>query len=103
MERWFSIEAKSFCFSTKVGSSLFLLEERRKKFVGYIFVSSQCSSWFVDTVEAACQVKEDIAKSFSEGDKALMVHGGANKTGRFLEVAVFAEGGCKGGVWLPEG
>jgi hypothetical protein len=42
-------------------------------------VSSQCSSWLVETVEEACQVKEDIAKSFREGDKALMVHGGANK------------------------
>jgi hypothetical protein len=103
MERRFSIEAKSFRFSTKEGSSLFRLEERRKKFVGYIFVSLQCSSWLIDTVEAACLVKENIAKSFREGDKALMVHGGDNKAGRFLEVAVFAEGGRKGGLWLPEG
>jgi hypothetical protein len=103
MEWWFSIEAKSLCFSSKVGSSLFHLEERRKNFVGYIFVSSQGSSWLVDTVEEACQVKEDSAKSFHEGDKALMVHGGANKAGRFLEVAVYAEGGRKGGIWLPEG
>ena len=66
-------------------------------------MSFQCSSWLVDTMEAACQVKEDIAKSFREGDKTLMVHGGANKARRFLEVAVFAEGGHKGGVWLPEG
>jgi hypothetical protein len=102
MERQFSIEAKSFCFSSKVGSPLFRLEERRKSFVGYIFVSSQGSSWLVDTVEVACQV-ENIAKSFREGDKALMVHGGANKAGRFLEVAVYVEGGWKGGLWLPEG
>jgi hypothetical protein len=79
------------------------LEERRKKFVGYIFVSLQCSSWLIDMVEAACLVKENIAKSFREGDKALMVHGGDNKAMRFLEVAVFAEGGRKGGLWLPEG
>jgi hypothetical protein len=32
-----------------------------------------------------------------------MVHGGANKAGRFLEVAVFAEGGRKGAVWILEG
>jgi hypothetical protein len=76
MERRFSIEAKSFCFLFKEGSSLFRLEERRKKFVGYIFVSTQCSAWLVDTVEAVCQMKEDIAKSFYEGDKALMVHEG---------------------------
>jgi hypothetical protein len=103
MERQFSIEAKSFCFSSKDGSSLFRSEERRKNFVGYIFVSTQGSSWLVDTVDAACQVKEDIAKSFREEDKALMVHGGANKAGRFLEVAMYAEGGRKGGLWLPEG
>jgi hypothetical protein len=48
-------------------------------------------------------MKEDIAKSFCEGDKALRVHGGANKAGRFLEVAVFAKGGRKGGLWIPEG
>jgi hypothetical protein len=103
MERKFSIEAKLFRFSIKEGSSLFRLEERRKKFIGYIFVSPQSSSWLIDTVEAACLVKENIAKSFREGDKALMVHGGENKSGRFLEVAVFAEGGRKGGIWLPKG
>jgi hypothetical protein len=32
-----------------------------------------------------------------------MVHGGGNKAGRFLEVSVFAEGGRKGVIWLPEG
>jgi hypothetical protein len=94
MERRFFIEAKSCYFLSKDGSSLFQLEERRKNFVGYIFVSTQ-GSWLVDTVVAACQVKKDIAKSFREGDKALMVHGGANKVERFLEVAVFVEGGRK--------
>ena len=57
----------------------------------------------MDMVEAATQVKEDIAKSYREGDKVLMVHGGANKAGRFLEVSVYAEGGHKGVFWLPEG
>jgi hypothetical protein len=103
MEWRFSIEAKSYRFSSKEGSSLFWLEERRKKFVGYILMSTQCSSWLIDMVEAVCQAKENIAKLFCEGDKALMVHGGANKAGRFLEVAVFAEGGRKGAVWLSMG
>jgi hypothetical protein len=103
MERLFSIEAKSFRFSFKERSSLLRLEERRKKFVGYIYVSTQGSSWLIDTVEAASQVKENIAKSFREGDKALMVHGGSNKVGRYLEVSVYAEGGRKGVLWLPEG
>jgi hypothetical protein len=79
------------------------LEERRKVFVGYIFASIQCSSWLVDTVEVASKVKDDIAKSYREEDKVLMVHGGVNKTGRFLEVSVYAEGGHRGVLWLLEG
>jgi hypothetical protein len=102
MERLFSIEAKSFRFSSKEGSSLFRLEERRKKFVGYILVSTQGSTWLIDTVEATSQEKENIAKSFREGDKALMVHGGSNKAGRYLEVSIYAEGGRKGVLWLLE-
>jgi hypothetical protein len=83
------------------GFSDFRLEERRKNFVGYIYASTQCSFWLVDTVEAACLVKDDVAKSYREGDKVLMVHGGANKVGRFLEVSVYAGGGGRKGVlWL---
>jgi hypothetical protein len=103
MERRFSIEAKSFCFSIKEGFSDLRLEERRKKFVGFIFASFPCATWLRDTVEAATQVKEDISKSYREGDKVLMVHGGSNKAGRYLEVSVYTEGGRKGVLWIPEG
>ena len=73
--------------------------------MGYIFASIQCSSWLVNTMEAAIQsqVKEEIAKSYREGDKAMMVHEGSNKAGRFLKVLILVEGGCKGVIWLPEG
>ena len=56
MERRFSVEAKSFCFSAKdrcSESSDLLLEKRRRGFVGFIFASFHCSSWLVDTVDAA--------------------------------------------------
>ena len=78
MEHSFFVEAKIFCLSAKDGYPYFQLEERRKGFVGYIFVSMQCSLWLVDTVEVAiqAQVKEEIAKTFREGDKATMVHEG---------------------------
>jgi hypothetical protein len=103
--RSFTFEAKTFCFSAKDGCPLFHLEERRKGFAGYILVSNQCASWLMDTVEEAVlsQAKEEIAKSYREGDKVTMVHGGGNKAGIFLEVSVFAEGGQKGVIWLPEG
>ena len=105
MEWRFSIEAKSFCLSAKEGCPDLCLEEKRKGFIGVIFVSQPCASWLVDTVEevSQSQVKVDIAKSYCEGDKALMVHGGVNKAGSFLEVAVFADGARKGIIWLPEG
>ena len=105
MERHFSIEAKSFCLSAKEGCPDLCLDEKRKGFIGVIFVSQPCASWLVDTAEEASQsqVKVDIVKSYREGNKALMVHGGVNKVGSFLEVVVFAEGGRKGIIWLPEG
>jgi hypothetical protein len=66
-------------------------------------VNTQGSSWLIDMVEAASQVKENIAKLFCEGDKALMIRGGSNKAGRYLEVSVYVKGGRKGVLWLPEG
>jgi hypothetical protein len=41
--------------------------------------------------------------NFREGSKAVIVWRGRNKAGRFLEVAVYAEGGWKGMVLFPEG
>jgi hypothetical protein len=35
--------------------------------------------------------------------KALIVCGGSNKAGCYLEVTAFAKGGRKGVIWLPEG
>ena len=72
--------------------------------MGYIFESVQCSEWLVETVESAIQSKvmEEITKTFREGDKAMMVHGGGNKAGRFLEVFL-AVGGRKEVIWLPKG
>jgi hypothetical protein len=32
-----------------------------------------------------------------------MLRGSGNKAGRYLEVAAYAEGGCKGVIWLLEG
>jgi hypothetical protein len=68
-------------------------------------VGHQCSAWLVDTVEEAVHslVKEDIVKGYCEDAKVLMAFGGGNKAGRFLEVAVYIEGGRKGIIWLPKG
>jgi hypothetical protein len=46
---------------------------------------------------------EDFVESFREGSKAVIVRRGGNKAGRFLEVAVYAEGGRNGMVLFPEG
>jgi len=99
------VEAKKIFFSLRVDKAYFRLEEMRKDFVGFVFVGVQCSVWLVDTVEEVLKSpgKEDFVKSYRVDEKVLMVHGGGNKVGRYLEVAVYAEGGRKGIIWLPEG
>jgi hypothetical protein len=105
MERRFSVEAKVFSFSVKIDEFEFRLKERRKEFIGNIFLGIYCSVWFKDTVEEAVKDLgiEDFVKSFRKDVKVLMVRGGGNKLGRYLEVGAFAEGGHKGVIWLPEG
>jgi hypothetical protein len=48
-------------------------------------------------------VKEDMVKYFCKDEKVLMVRRAGNKAGKFLEVAVYAKGGQKGIIWIPEG
>jgi hypothetical protein len=105
MERCFSVEAKKFFFSVRVDKADFRLEERGKDFIEYVFVGVQCSVWLVDTVEEVLKSpgKEDFVKSYREDEKVLMVCGGGNKADCYLEVSVYAEGGWKGIIWVPEG
>jgi hypothetical protein len=51
MERRFYVEAKKFFFSMREDKAEFCLEERRKDFVGFVFLGVQCSVWLVDMVE----------------------------------------------------
>jgi hypothetical protein len=99
------MEAKSFSFLAIAGKIELHLEERRKGFVGSLYVSLQCFDWLADTVEVASLSprEEDFTKSFRENGKALMVHKGWNKSGRFLVATVFAKGGRRGVIWFPEG
>jgi hypothetical protein len=96
---------KAFSFSMKVDESELRFEERRKGFVGNIFLGIHCSIWLKDTVEEAMKDpgKKYFVKSFREDVKVLMVRGGGNKVGRYLEVGAFAEEGHKAVIWLPEG
>ena len=105
MERWFSVEAKAFCFTAKEGSNDLWLEERRKGFVWVIRVGPQSAVWLEAKVEEACQsqAKEGSVSDFREDEKCFMVRKGCNKACRFLEVAIEAEGGRIGSIWLPEG
>jgi hypothetical protein len=93
------VEAKKIFFSVRVNKADFHLEQRRKDFVGVL-----CSVWLADMVEELLKSlgKEDFIKSYREDEKVLMVRGGSNKVGRYLEVAVYADGGRKGIIWLPD-
>jgi hypothetical protein len=104
MERCFSVEAKRFSFSAKSEAANLRLEERRKGFCRFLFLGFQASAWLLATIEEALNASvRDLVKYFREDVKVLMVRGGENKSGRYLEVVVFAEGGRKGAIWLPEG
>jgi len=104
MERSFSVEAKYFSFSVKSEGSDLCLEERRKGLCGVIFLGVQASAWLLATIEEAMMASgRGLVKYFWEDVKALMVRGGENKSGRYIEVVVFAEGGRRGTIWLPEG
>lgn len=104
MERCFLLEAKRFSFSAKSEVSNLRLEERRKGFCGFTFLGPQASVWLLSTVEEALMVSAmDFVKYFWVDIKVLMVRRGVNKSGRYLEVVVFAEGGRKGAIWLFEG
>jgi hypothetical protein len=45
MERCFSVEAKKFFFSMRVDKADFRLEERKKDFVGHVFVGAPFGWW----------------------------------------------------------
>ena len=105
MECRFSVEAKSFSFSTRKGNPFLCLEEKRKGFGGFIWLVVKCSNWLVDAVELAmeAQRKEDFTRTFRDEARVLKVRMGSNKAGCFLEVAVFVKGGRKGVIRILEG
>jgi hypothetical protein len=105
MERRFVVEAKSFFFSARKGSTVLRLEEKRKGFGGFILLGFKCSVWLADVVGEAmvAQRKEDFARMCSEGERVVKVRMGSNTAGCFLEVAVFVEGSRKGVIRIPEG
>lgn len=98
------MEAKAFSFSVKANVSEFRLEERRKGFCGFIFLGLQYFGRLLFTVEEALKelVKKDFVTSYYGDVKALMLRGGGNKAGRYLEVAAYAKGDCKVVIWLLE-
>jgi hypothetical protein len=105
MERWFFVEAKTFTFSVAEGASGIRVVERRKGHSGVVFLSFQCAEWLVSTVEVVSrsQVDSEFVKSFREGSEVFILRKGGNNSGRFLELAVYAVGGRKGLILIPEG
>jgi hypothetical protein len=91
--------SQTFSFSTKAEVPELRLEERRKGFYGFIVLGLQGSAWLLAFVEEALKVlAKEFFKYFREDVKVLMVQGGENKSGHYLEVEGFAEGGRKGAI-----
>jgi hypothetical protein len=81
------------------------IKEKRKGFSGFAVLGSECSAWLLSVVEEVLGHLEieDFVKSFREGSSVTFTRVGENRSGRFLEVAVFAMGGRKRRVCFPEG
>jgi hypothetical protein len=105
MERWCWVEAKSFVFTVVEGASVVRLEERRRNFLGLVLLGAQSVGWLASTMESLLWFPgdKDFVRSFKEGSKVLIVRQGGNVAGRFLEVAVYAAGGRRGIIYIPEG
>jgi hypothetical protein len=104
MESRFFVEAKSFRFSVEAGSAELRVEEKRKGFSGSAVFGLSCFAWLLSRVEEVLGYPgiEVFVKSFREGSKVTIARRGENKSGRFLEVAVF-DGGRRGRILFPEG
>jgi hypothetical protein len=105
LESRFFVEAKTFVFSAVERKSELRVEERRKGFSGTVCLGSLSVAWLIAKVEEVIRNPgdEEFVKSFREESKAIILRRGGNKAGRFLEVAVYAEGGRRGLVMFPEG
>jgi hypothetical protein len=105
MERWCWVEAKSFVFSVVEGASVVRVEGRRRNFSGLVLLGAQSIGWLVSTMESLLWFPgdKDFVRSFREGSKVLIVRRGGNVASRFLEVAVYAVGGQRGFICIPEG
>jgi hypothetical protein len=86
MEKKFSVEAKSFAIVVLDGVSVLRVVEKRKKNLGEVVLSAQCSNWLASTLEVLMGIPEDqeFVKSFREDSKILIARRGGNRTGRFL-------------------
>jgi hypothetical protein len=104
MESQFFVEAKSFWFSVEAGSAELRVEEKRKGFSGSVVFGLSCFAWLLLRVEEVLGNPriEEFVKSFREGSKVTVARRGENKSGWFLEVAVF-DGGRRGRILFPEG
>jgi hypothetical protein len=51
MDKIFLAESKSFTFSVLGGASTLRVEEKRKNFLGVVFLNAQSSEWLASTLE----------------------------------------------------
>lgn len=63
------------------------------------------AAWLKSMVEALVHNQEakDFIHSFRVGSKALIIQRGFNMLGWYLEVAVYAMGGCRGLIVISKG
>jgi hypothetical protein len=102
---WFFVESKAFELSVPAEGSILRLVERRNGISRVMMVGKYCVEWLKKAVERMVLMDEDqpFTESLRDGNKAFFAQRGVNRAGCFLELAVYAVGGRKGLIIVPEG
>ncbi|KAF5447553.1 hypothetical protein F2P56_033099 [Juglans regia] len=95
------IEAKIFSIMREGG--LIRIIERGRRFKQEVLMGLSTAQWLERVLEESeMGVKKDYYSSTREGYRSFIAQRCSNKRGRFLEIAVYAEGGRRSLILIPE-
>jgi hypothetical protein len=105
LESHFFMESKLFSFLVEEGKPKLFVEERRRGFLGSVFLGPRGVDWLLEMLEELLRSSgsEDFFKSIQVESKALTVRRGGNRNGRFLVVITQAVDDRRNVIVLPEG
>ena len=104
--RSFRIESKRFDLIREGdGLDVVSLLESRRYMRHLVTMGKEGARWLGKCIEENIvrETEQAFVRMFSEQDKGYVIHRFENKRGRYLEIADYGRGGCKGRVDILEG